>query len=200
MSTFRIKIATFSDIIARGLISAIASFRDHRTIVETIRPDSANDLISDFTSNEIIIADTAVFSSENLTMLKASKGKRPIVIGLYISALPANVTRHYDHLLSLYADQKQIHNIIAKAISDIDTTDQHTAEELTPREKEIVIGVVKGESNKEIANRLNVSVHTVTTHRRNIASKLQIHSPSALTIYAIVSKLVAIDEIKSELI
>ena len=68
--------------------------------------------------------------------------------------------------------------------------------ELSPREKEVVIGVVKGLSNKEIAAEIGVSVNTVTTHRRNIAAKLKIHSPAGLTIYAIMSKLVTLDEVR----
>ena len=69
-------------------------------------------------------------------------------------------------------------------------------EELTEREKEIIKCVVKGCTNKEIADKLFISINTVTTHRRNIAKKLDIHSPSGLTIYAIVNKLVDIKEIK----
>ena len=67
---------------------------------------------------------------------------------------------------------------------------------LSAREKEIVICVVKGMTNREIADRLFLSTHTVITHRRNIARKLQIHSPSGLTIYAIVNKLVELSDIK----
>ena len=51
-------------------------------------------------------------------------------------------------------------------------------------------------TNKEIADRLYLSVHTVNTHRRNIARKLEIHSIAGLTIYAIVNKLVKLDEVK----
>lgn len=71
------------------------------------------------------------------------------------------------------------------------------AEQLSQREREIIRCVAKGMTSKEIADTLCLSVHTVTTHRRNIATKLQIHSPAGLTIYAIVNKLVNIDEIKS---
>ena len=67
---------------------------------------------------------------------------------------------------------------------------------LSAREKEIVVCVVKGMTNREIADRLFLSTHTVITHRRNIARKLQIHSPSGLTIYAIVNKLVELGDIK----
>lgn len=68
---------------------------------------------------------------------------------------------------------------------------------LTDREKEILASVVKGLTNKEIANKLFLSTHTVISHRRNITRKLEIHSTAGLTIYAIVNKLVTLDEIKS---
>lgn len=67
--------------------------------------------------------------------------------------------------------------------------------ELSDREKEIVCLVAKGLSNKEIASSLCLSVHTVTTHRRNISAKLQIHSTAGLTIFAIVNNLIAPGEI-----
>ena len=67
---------------------------------------------------------------------------------------------------------------------------------LSSREKEIVVCVAKGMSNKEIADKLCLSVNTVTTHRRNIASKLQIHSQSGLAIFAIIHHLVELSDIK----
>lgn len=69
-------------------------------------------------------------------------------------------------------------------------------ETLSAREREIVVCVVKGLTNKQIADVLCISAHTVITHRRNIAAKLQIHSAAGLTIYAIVNKLVELSEIK----
>ncbi len=69
-------------------------------------------------------------------------------------------------------------------------------EALSSREKEIIVCVVRGLTNKEIADELCISTHTVITHRRNIASKLQIHSAAGLTIYAIVNKLVELSEIR----
>lgn len=66
---------------------------------------------------------------------------------------------------------------------------------LSEREKEVLICIVHGMTNKEIAAKLFLSTHTVNTHRRNIISKLQIHSPAGLTIYAIVNKLVELDDI-----
>ena len=69
---------------------------------------------------------------------------------------------------------------------------------LSQREKEIVVCIVKGMTNKEIADKLCISIHTVVTHRRNISKKLQIHSSAGLTIYAIVNKLVDVHDVASQ--
>lgn len=68
-------------------------------------------------------------------------------------------------------------------------------EPLSDREKDVLVEVVKGLSNKEIADVLCISVHTVISHRKNISRKLNIHSPAGLTIYAIVNKLVDISSL-----
>ena len=69
-------------------------------------------------------------------------------------------------------------------------------EQLSDREKDVVIGVVQGLTNKEIADKLFIAPNTVITHRRNIARKLQIHSTAGLTIYAIVNGLVDIGSVE----
>lgn len=63
-------------------------------------------------------------------------------------------------------------------------------EAISEREREIIVCLVQGLSNKEIADRLCISVHTVVTHRRNISRKLQIHSLAGLTLYAIANNLI----------
>ena len=67
---------------------------------------------------------------------------------------------------------------------------------LGEREKDVLVCVARGMSNKETANSLCLSVHTVTTHRRNISQKLQIHSTAGLIIYAIANGLIQLDEVK----
>ena len=63
-------------------------------------------------------------------------------------------------------------------------------ESISEREKEIIVCLVQGMTNKEIAAHLFISVNTVITHRRNIVKKLQIHSLAGLTIYAIANNLI----------
>lgn len=69
-------------------------------------------------------------------------------------------------------------------------------EELSDRERDVLVQVVRGLSNKEIADVLCISTHTVISHRKNIARKLNIHSTAGLTIYAIVNKLVDINTLE----
>lgn len=69
-------------------------------------------------------------------------------------------------------------------------------EVLSEREKDVIISLVQGMSNKQIADHLCISLNTVITHRKNIARKLQIHSPAGLTVYAIAKGLVDISTVK----
>ena len=80
--------------------------------------------------------------------------------------------------------------------TDSESIEKDKLEVLSDREKDIIICVAKGMNNKEIAEYLYLSVHTVTTHRRNISNKLQIHTTAGLIIYAIANKLVNIEEIQ----
>ena len=73
---------------------------------------------------------------------------------------------------------------------------QPDTEELSEREKDVLIQVVRGLSNKEIADVLCISMHTVISHRKHIAAKLNIHSTAGLTVYAIVNKLVDINNLE----
>jgi len=82
--------------------------------------------------------------------------------------------------------------------SENETPDRDKLEALSDREKDIVICVTKGMNNKEIADYLFLSIHTVTTHRRNISNKLQIHTTAGLIIYALANKLVNIEDIQQK--
>lgn len=66
---------------------------------------------------------------------------------------------------------------------------------LTDREIEVMSLIVQGYINKEIADRLNISLSTVITHRKNIMDKLGMKSVSALTIYAVMHGYVDINKI-----
>ncbi len=76
------------------------------------------------------------------------------------------------------------------------TKTQTSFDLLSKREKEIICLVTQGLSNKKIADQLNISINTVLTHRRHINKKLEIHSPTELTIHAILNGMISIHETK----
>lgn len=93
-------------------------------------------------------------------------------------------------------EDKSRQSDVSARISSMIGKNQEGADALGEREKDVIVALVQGMSNKEIAEHLCISVNTVITHRRNIARKLQIHSPAGLTIYAIVNNLIDISAVK----
>lgn len=118
------------------------------------------------------------------------------VVALATTHTDPSVLTNFDATITIFDSLAKIGDTILKLINREDSDDEQ--ETLTDREKEVVICIVKGMTNKEIADHLFLSVHTVNTHRKNITKKLQIHSASGLTIYAIVNKLVDINEIQAD--
>ena len=94
-------------------------------------------------------------------------------------------------------ESKSVSEVYPANITNVITSKmKDNGEQLSDREKDVVIGVVQGLTNKEIADKLFIAPNTVITHRRNIARKLQIHSTAGLTIYAIVNKLVDLGSVE----
>ena len=118
------------------------------------------------------------------------------VVALVTTHTDPTVLNNFDGTITIFDSLPKIGDTILKLINRDESDDDQ--ETLTDREKEVVICIVKGMTNKEIADHLFLSVHTVNTHRKNITKKLQIHSASGLTIYAIVNKLVDINEIQAD--
>lgn len=120
-------------------------------------------------------------------------------VALLYAVSDHSVLRHYDDQISIFDSADEIKLKLERLHIKADSGEGENEEQqaLSTREKEIVVCVVKGMTNREIADRLFLSTHTVITHRRNIARKLQVHSASALTVYAIVNKLVELSEIQN---
>lgn len=93
-------------------------------------------------------------------------------------------------------EDKSRQSDVSAKISSMIGKNQEGADALGEREKDVIVALVQGMSNKEIAEHLCISVNTVITHRRNIARKLQIHSPAGLTIYAIVNNFIDVSAVK----
>ena len=190
MKHVTIALLTPSDIIKSGISSILKSIPDiHVNILYWTENDIQNGIPAKKPS--IIIADSLLLNGDSITSIR-NIAPETRIITMSTGLLPQAIAKNYDAIISIYDNTESISSTIKQCL----ITDENETKELTPREKDVVIGIVKGLSNKEMALKMNVSVNTVMTHRRNIASKLQIHSAAGLTIYAIVSKLVRIEDVK----
>lgn len=150
---------------------------------------------------DIIIINPTFGGWFDLPAFKAEQGKSSVkYVALVSSVIESSVLKEYDAELAIYDDTDTIASKLNHLLNEDEEEEKEgEAEALSQREKEIITCVVKGMTNKAIADKLYLSIHTVITHRRNIARKLQIHSPAGLTIYAIVNKLVELSDIKEKL-
>ncbi len=149
---------------------------------------------------DVLVVNPAELGLMSVDRLREDSGLENLqVVALLHTQLPGSQLLRYDETLSIY-DSTEVLRGKLLTLSKKNGQEEgaaNTRQKLTAREQEIVVGVVKGMTNKQIADQLFLSAHTVMTHRKNIAAKLQIHSPAGLTIYAIVNKLVDIEDIKN---
>lgn len=119
-----------------------------------------------------------------------------VLFSLYNSE--ADLRAHCEMENSLFFPAVQIleENVANQTYVPEQTKEEDEANALSEREKEIVACIVQGMTNKEVASQLFISINTVLTHRKNITRKLDIHSVSGLTIYAIVNGIVRLDDVK----
>lgn len=179
---------TLADLIDRekGAEVTVHTLRDPFTLLQTVkslRPD-------------IVIVSCNVCSPPLIETIRTMTDLPEARFILYCDTITDELlAERCEGRLSAEESDREVIDLISSLLT-AEESEREIAEELTPRERDIVIGVVKGLTNKEIADKLFISVNTVTTHRRNIVKKLDIHSSSGLTVYAIMNKLVSLEEIK----
>jgi DNA-binding CsgD family transcriptional regulator len=104
---------------------------------------------------------------------------------------------HCKACFELYETEEAIKNKIMVCINGSEQTghDVKKFQSISEREKNVLQLVAKGNTNKEIADKLFISLHTVITHRKNITKKLGIKTVSGLTVYAILNNIIEFSEI-----
>ena len=99
---------------------------------------------------------------------------------------------------NLHDPKVLIVNKINESLDALGTkSESGTIDELTKREIDVLQLVSKGLANKEVADRLSISIHTVISHRKNISEKTGIKSASGLTMYAVLKKIIDLDDIST---
>ena len=190
-------VADNAPVVLAGFSSCLKKIQNFRCrVIESISKNNLLNLIKESETDLLIVNPTfgGILNPQELRKISLNPDIK--IFAIEMGRLSHQVLSLYDDHLHVTDDIETITEKIKKACS-IEKIDQDEEKEtLSCREKEIVSYVVKGFTNQEIADKLFLSIHTVITHRRNIAKKLEIHSATGLTIYAIVNKIVDLSEIK----
>lgn len=193
----KIAIVDPSVIIRSGISAVLKRVPGYRIQpVEIITIDSMNHYLN-IHKPDILIVNPSFWGYFDITKIKAETDNAKLkCIALVYSAIDENLLRNYDDRISIYDTVDQLKEKLDKLFNSPLSENSDEQNTLSVREKEIITCIVRGLTNKEIAQSLFLSAHTVISHRRNIARKLEIHSTAGLTIYAIMNKLVELDDIK----
>lgn len=184
----RVAVITSSEITRRGLTSIIRSFFN----IEVIQMTSGSGLKSWVAENDSgLLVFIHTDDGENLPSVPLTGQNDRIRIIAITNSLKKQPGALND-ILSLYADPFEIREVIADFLKIAPASSRKDTEgsALTQREKEVLILVASGHSNKEVASKLFISIHTAISHRKNLSEKLGIRSASGLTAYAIINNLI----------
>ncbi|MBP6230188.1 MAG: response regulator transcription factor [Paludibacteraceae bacterium] len=148
---------------------------------------------------DIIIVNTAVFGfHKHLSIKSILKELSGIPIIAFVSQYTdSQFSKQFDEIIDIYDSAQTISAKLRQVIESEspDLSESETAD-LSDREREILIAIVRGLINKEIASTLNISIHTVMSHRKNITRKTGIKSVSGLTVYALFNNLIKQEEVQ----
>ncbi|MCQ2290080.1 MAG: response regulator transcription factor [Muribaculaceae bacterium] len=197
LSTYRFVVADNSFIVRNGLVSVLRHIPGLAATAFDVKTQESLRNYVVMHHPDMVVVNPMFDGLFDVKSFKAEFKDEDIrYVALSSTMVDQNVLSEYDEHFSLYDNPDDIYEKIKKVLVEEKPVDVHPTDSLSNREKEIIVCVVKGLTNKEIADMLCLSIHTVITHRRNISNKLQIRSTAGLTIYAIVNKLVDIKDVK----
>ena len=190
----KVVIADNSAIIRAGITTVLKRLPNYTFSTNEISNLETLQMFLRLHTPEILLINPLILSNNTISAIKKEFPKIKTV-AILSSFIDSKTLTDFDDTISIFDETDSIitkmNGLLTK--NEEESTD---TEQLSYREKEIIACIVKGMTNKAIADKLSISIHTVITHRRNITKKLQIHSAAGLAIYAIVNKIVEIQDIK----
>lgn len=192
---FNIIIVESSDIIYRGIFSILTNsgwtfnfqLADNIRELEQLILRSKPDIVL---VNPILIQNLI---KEFHTLKKELNSTR--WIGLVYIYLDQQFLSEFDDIIYINETPDRIINTVQKLMNPEQNPDNQNQQQetLSERETDVLKLLVAGNANKEIADKLSISTHTVISHRKNITQKTGIKSVSGLTIYAVVNNIISVD-------
>ena len=191
----RILIVVPSAIAAKGLEQVFNDLGEFE-VCAILRDLSGQELRS--MAPDVVIVDPEIFDYASRSSVKArlAEYSDAAVLAFTIGPLDEDQQRQYDGVIGLMDTPPAIIKKVRAALEDRTEAPRSEGEELSQREKEILICVAKGMLNKEIADQYNISIYTVITHRKNITRKTGIKTVAGLTVYALLNNLIDMNSVE----
>jgi DNA-binding CsgD family transcriptional regulator len=187
-----------SDLLYEGLTNLLLKYRSGLRLYRIVELDDYYRSIPhiDF---DLIILNTTLIQNRIKTFRNLKRDKPGIRwIGIIYTLINTETLTEFDDIIRIDEPSEAICNKIFR-LSDAKPAYPYSPQQktLTDRETDVLKLLSGGLSNKEIADNLNISIHTVISHRKNISQKTGIKSQSGLTIYALSNNIISLDNLQS---
>lgn len=187
-------IISSSYIISKALLEIIPNYFNKIEFID--KCDDFDILLNKIEKNNLtlIFIDETFF--EKFQFFIENNNEKTIIVPIVIHEL--SIIEKVKFTINLFDNVNQIKKVFSKIVDYIDTKIKEPLldKELSNRELAILQMIARGFTSKQIGDKLGISPQTVSSHRKNISSKLEIKTVSGLTVYAILNNLISVDEAK----
>ena len=191
MRKSRVAIVETSAIVVEGLRAMLAQSAEFELVFAA---ESLDMLIGRFgvVAPDVVIVGSQCCAPVNIRSTYEELHSVALVV-LMTTVREESYMRQFDSVVNLYDEPQQLLQHLRRAVEQNETNPYDDSHDLSEREQEVLVLVAKGLSNKEIAEALNISPHTVISHRKNIVHKTGIKSVAGLTVYAMLNNLISVE-------
>jgi len=186
-----------SPIVSAGLASFFDDIKQVSIVSQLDRIDRMEEKLSAYNPDVLIINPLLIAYDTNEQFLKLCRDFSNVIpVALVTSYVDAGILKQFKDVIEINDSKQKVVTKIFNLLSNNKLTQEKPESiELSNRETDVLVALVKGMTNKEISDKLFISIHTVITHRKNIIRKTGIKSVSGLTVYALLNNLVDETEI-----
>ncbi len=185
-----------SDLLFEGLTNILLKHNSNLRLYRIDELEDFNRSIPNI-SFDVIILNTILIQNR-AKLFRNFKRERSGIrwIGIMNSLISTETLNEFDEIVRIDEKSEDIcRKIISIPINKVGNNTVHPQKLLSERETEVLKLLSKGLSNKEIADNLNISVHTAISHRKNLTQKTGIKSQSGLTIYALSNNIISLENL-----
>lgn len=186
MRRVTIVIVESSPIILEGVVAMLGRSSEIRIVGSVATVSELQTILERHDDVDVVVASTMLASQlEGVAEIQSLP-----LVGLQSVVTDAESLRRFAAVATIYTTAEELQRVVIDAAEAPVEHNYAESHELSERERDVLVLVAKGFTNKEIASELNISPHTVISHRKNIVHKTGIRSVAGLTVYAVLNKFI----------